>query len=464
VRLCLVTIETTTQESSGSTGTPYDPDSATSCWIPLAERRSMLRLLTLAVLAFVLISAAAMSQAATPSTPSWAPAAGPPASDQFYVPPSPLSAGEPGTLIRWAPMPAPPGIRAWRILYHSTDMDGGDVAVSGAVFAPDLAARPDGFPLIAMGHNTTGIARVCAPSLDPFRPLAGAAEAFYAQQVAGFVDGGFVVVATDYQGLGAVDGNHPFLIGESAAYNVLDAARAARALPDLDLAPDTTLWGHSQGGHAAAWAGQFAPTYAPDLRVTGVILGAPAAEPGLVLAAASGQPEPTPLTGYIVSLAYAWSHVYPEVAAAPALTPAALEKIDIVTRECIPTIATAYGDRPLADYVDAALLMAAPWAALLERNAAGRQPIGAPVLVVQGTDDPLVPAPTTEAFVDRLCGLGTDVQMRLYPDVGHGAVITAAMPDMLAWAAARRVGKAEPSTCGSAARGSPRAPSPGMDL
>ena len=253
--------------------------------------------------------------------------------------PSPLPAGDPGALIRWAPMPAPGGLRTWRILYHSTALDGRDVAVSGVVFAPDRPAPPGGFPLLAMGHNTTGIAPVCAPSLDPFQPLPGATEAFYEQQVAGFVDGGFVAVATDYQGLGAVDGIHPFLVGETAAYNVLDAARAARALPGLDLASETIIWGHSQGGHAAAWAGQLAPSYAPDLHISGVILGAPAAEPGLILAAAtSGEAAtaPTPLTGYIVTLVSAWSQVYPETAATPAFTPAALAKLDLVTRAVHP--------------------------------------------------------------------------------------------------------------------------------
>ena len=91
--------------------------------------------------------------------------------------------------------------------------------------------------------------------------------------------------------------------------------------------------------------------------------------------------------------------------------------------------------------------MGAPWDALLERNAAGRQPIGAPVLVVQGTADPLVPAAVTEAFVQRLCQFGATVDFRRYPDVGHGAVIAAAMPDMLAWATGRTRGEPAPSTC-----------------
>jgi pimeloyl-ACP methyl ester carboxylesterase len=374
-------------------------------------------------------------QAATPTTAAPALPAASQEIDPFYVLPSPLLTGNPGALIRWEPMPAPPGLRTWRILYHSTALDGSDVAVSGVVFAPDRPAPPTGFPLLAMGHNTTGIARACAPSLDPFQPLPGATEAFYEQQVAGFAEGEFVAVATDYQGLGAGDGIHPILVGETAGYNVLDAARAARAMPGLDLASETIIWGHSQGGHAVAWAGQLAPSYALDLHISGVILGAPAAEPGLILAAAtSGEAAtaPTPLTGYIVTLVYAWSHVYPEAAAAPAFLPAALAKIDLVTHECIPDIAAAYSDRSLTDYVDALVLMAVPWDILLERNAAGRQPISAPVLVVQGTTDPLVPPTSTEAFVQRLCDLGSAVQFTRYPDVGRGTVIAAAMPDMLA--------------------------------
>ena len=128
-------------------------------------------------------------------------------------------------------MPAPPGIRAWRILYYSTALGGRAVAVSGAVFAPDQPTPEGGFPLLAMGHNTTGLARMCAPSLEPFQPLPGATEAFFELQVAGFVDGGFAVVATDYQSLGAVDSVHPFLVGEVAAYNVLDAARPHAPCP-----------------------------------------------------------------------------------------------------------------------------------------------------------------------------------------------------------------------------------------
>ena len=43
--------------------------------------------------------------------------------------------------------------------------------------------------------------------------------------------GSYIVVATDYPGLGT-EGIHPYLIGESEARSVLDSVRAAREMPN----------------------------------------------------------------------------------------------------------------------------------------------------------------------------------------------------------------------------------------
>jgi pimeloyl-ACP methyl ester carboxylesterase len=59
---------------------------------------------------------------------------------------------------------------------------------------------------------------------------------------------------------------------------VLDAVLAARQLDDIDLADQTVVWGHSQGGRAALWTGQIAPDYAPDTNVLGVAALAPASD------------------------------------------------------------------------------------------------------------------------------------------------------------------------------------------
>ena len=117
--------------------------------------------------------------------------------------------------------------------------------------------------MIAWAHGTTGAATECAPSVLDDGLAAGAM--FLQDEV---VDAGWAMVATDYIGLGTY-GPHPYLIGQGEGRSVLDAVRAAHELPDVNLADETVLWGHSQGGHAALWAGMLAPTYASELEIDG---------------------------------------------------------------------------------------------------------------------------------------------------------------------------------------------------
>src|SRR5207248_3120094 len=138
----------------------------------------------------------------------------------------------------------------------------------------------EGRTVLTWAHGTTGLGDACAPSRQ--YPTGQAAELLLAQAV---LSRGFVYAATDYEGLGP-PGDHPYLVGLSEGRNVLDAARAAERLAGTGGAPTSKvlIWGHSQGGGAAAFAAELAPTYAPDLAVVGSIVGAPAAEFNTVVA------------------------------------------------------------------------------------------------------------------------------------------------------------------------------------
>ncbi|HXX38948.1 MAG TPA: lipase, partial [bacterium] len=102
--------------------------------------------------------------------------------------------GPPGTLIRTQPMSgAPLDAAAYRILYRSTGLKGERIAVSGVAIIPSGATAER--RIVAWAHPTTGIVPHCAPSL---------ARLFF-QQVQGLqemVRRGYIVVATDYPGLG----------------------------------------------------------------------------------------------------------------------------------------------------------------------------------------------------------------------------------------------------------------------
>src|SRR5277367_5061042 len=110
--------------------------------------------------------------------------------------------GTPGAVISVTPMPgAPDGASAYRILYSSVGLAGEPIPVSGVVIVPTGPAPPGGRPIVAWAHPTTGIVSRCAPSL---------ARVFFAsvQGLQAMLTRGYIVVATDYPGLGTPE-THP---------------------------------------------------------------------------------------------------------------------------------------------------------------------------------------------------------------------------------------------------------------
>jgi acetyl esterase/lipase len=181
--------------------------------------------------------------------------------------------GKPGSIIRvWPLEGGGPGMGgmgdAFRILYRSTDPSGRPIPVSGAIYIPNGPAPAGGRNIIAWAHPTSGVMPPCAPSLMP--DVGG-----MMWNLPNMITQGYIVVATDYPGLGT-EGIHPYLIGESEARSVLDSVRAARDLPNTGASNRFAVWGHSQGGHAALYTGEVAARYAPELKLVGVAAAAPA--------------------------------------------------------------------------------------------------------------------------------------------------------------------------------------------
>ncbi|WP_237571659.1 lipase family protein [Mycolicibacterium lacusdiani] len=171
---------------------------------------------------------------------------------------------------------------AARVEYESkSGIDGSRQVVSGSVFVPKGQPPPGGWPIIAMGHGTTGIQHDCGPSLWP--NLLGASEA-----VATLINSGFLVTLPDYQGLGMYDTYHPYLDSTTVGYNMIDAVRAARKLVP-DASSRWLAFGSSQGGQAAWAANELSGSYGAGLDLVGSASVAPAANVvGLADSAAAG--------------------------------------------------------------------------------------------------------------------------------------------------------------------------------
>lgn len=370
---------------------------------------------------------------------------GPAVADAFYKAPEQVPA-EPGMLLRTEPMSRaiPAAARAWRILYTTTRADGVPALASGLVVAP--ANPPAGpRPVIAWAHGTTGVDQSCAPSLlkDPFK--AGATPAL--DQV---IANGWVLIATDYIGLGT-KGPHAYLVGQPAARAVLDMVRAARQMPELTIADQTVVWGHSRGGVAGLWAGILAPTYAPDVNLVGIAAVASGANlPGLVsnLDDVAGG---SIFASYIIQ---GYSDTYPDVRFDDYVRPTARILAREMASRCLTEPSVVFSA------LEALTINKSIWSTDPLTGAFGERlqenvpsgPIQAPVLIGQGLGDTLVLPSAQEAYVKARCDAGGQVDYRAYQGVDHVGVVgpdSPLIPELLQWTQERFDGMPPASTCES---------------
>ena len=250
--------------------------------------------------------------------------------DPFYQVVATDLVGQHGDVIRVRTMSGPAALESAAacelVIYQSTRVsDGAPIAVSGIIAIPQGNPPTGGWPVVSWSHGTVGVADRGAPSLDSeeladigdptdppmtvHRKINAAPHGLLNE----FLDRGWAVVMTDYEGLGT-RGPHPYLFGTSEARGVLDIVRAARALHNHDTATGNerisrrfVIVGHSQGGQAALFAAHLAPTWTAELTLLAVAAIAPASaqERLLTLALLPATPDlaflPLAITGALAS-------------------------------------------------------------------------------------------------------------------------------------------------------------------
>ena len=221
---------------------------------------------------------------------------------------------------------------------------------------------------------------------------------------------GYVVVATDYPGLGVPGQIHPYLIGVSEGRAVLDSVRAARALPRTGASNRFAVWGHSQGGHAALYTGQLAASYAPELKLVGVAAAAPATYLVELFDADKATSTGKKLTAMTI---YSWSKLFNKPVSS-LVEPAAMGAFQAMARcESLPQFAAINkAEKPLEriKFLKADPTETEPWRGIMQTNTPGQAPAGAPVFIAQGTADTTVWPEITKKFAKALCRQGTRVR------------------------------------------------------
>jgi Secretory lipase len=355
----------------------------------------------------------------------------------FYAAPDPVPDDAHGTLVRYEPVDDldVSGATAWRIMYTSESLEGEPIVVTGTALVPSGEAPPGGRPVLTIAHGTSGIADECAPSKHPV--------ATELSLMGPFVDAGYLVVLSDYEGLGT-PGRHPYLVGESEGRGVLDGALAARALPDAETGDQLAIFGYSQGGHGALWAGQLAADWAPDYELVGTVAGAPATELPVIFGAAGS----LPIAGFLYMIIAGFAEAYPEADPALVLTPAGEAALPQVDRGCVRDVIRHFAGTPDAELLKPGITEVQPWADLEAANDPGRVATDSPILILHSAADETVPAALSQVLVQRMCGEGQVVERRVY-DKGqdHVQAVPDAVSDAFEWLQQRAAGDEPVTTC-----------------
>ncbi|HKA82685.1 MAG TPA: lipase family protein [Acidimicrobiales bacterium] len=358
----------------------------------------------------------------------------------FYAAPDPVPDDDHGTLLRYQPVDGLDvgGATGWRIMYASESPEGDPIVVTGTALVPPGEAPSGGRPVLTIAHGTSGIADECAPSKRP--------AATELSLMGPFVDAGYLVVLSDYEGLGT-PGRHPYLVGESEGRGVLDAAVAARDLPDADAGDQLSIFGYSQGGHGALWAGQLAADWAPDYELVGTVAGAPATELPIIFSAAGS----LPIAGFLYMIIAGFAAAYPGADPALVLTPAGEGELPQVDEGCVGDVIRHFASTPNAELLKPGLAEVEPWADLEAANDPGRVVTDNPILIVHSAADDVVPAALSQALVQRMCSEGQVVERRVYDKgQGHVEAVPDAVSDAFEWLQQQAAGDAPVSTCPAA--------------
>lgn len=359
-----------------------------------------------------------------------------------------------------------PGAQAWRIAYISSDVLERKTITTAIIVAPKGKISAYGRPIISWAHGTTGTAENCGPS-QVENPAQDLNQYFLANgnswtdyglpALTTFIKQGYVVVGTDYQGLGG-GGKHQYTVSATQGRDVINAIRAVRFLKLSGGNKKAVVYGWSQGGGATLAAASLSnyiarkDTASDNIDIIGFVAMAP---PDLAsLAPKEGLDDNASqklMENFIAAFSnniFDFSHLsmnlwanaisFPTLQLTDIYTEEGARFInDIMSRKCMHvasdtlnyTFASTYKnilrERPLNSRA---------WAqALVDGGIAATKPV-APVIIYWGTKDTVVPPTMGKLYQERMCALGGNItRVKLAGEQTHFSTPSASEPLYVSW-------------------------------
>ncbi|BEI42932.1 MULTISPECIES: lipase family protein [unclassified Polynucleobacter] len=389
--------------------------------------------------------------------------------------------GKLGQVIKQEKIATPvKGAQAWKIAYISSDIAGRKTISTGLIVAPVAPAPAGGRPILSWAHGTTGAAQNCGPSqiINPAVPLneyfllGGNSWTDYGiPAVEEFINEGYIIVATDYQGLGG-GGRHQYSVAATNGMDTINAARAAGSIKELGANKKTVFYGWSQGGGAVIAAAGMADyvkqtgTVFDNLDVVGFVALAPQdisiLAPAGKLDQASAdkyfQDSQKMFTDSVFNFTHATMYYWGTQAAFPnlKLTDVFTEEgakvaNEIYSNKCMHVAADTFNFLYSSNYRNLLKQKPTNTLAWTEAMVKGGVPAAKPVAPVQiyfGNKDTAVPPMMHKLYQDQVCKLGGNVgRMQLPGEQSHFTTPGSSKPFYVSWVKDRIAGKPLANAC-----------------
>lgn len=372
-----------------------------------------------------------------------------------------------------------PGAEAWKIAYISSDVNNKPTMATALVVAPSSPGVDR--PIIAWAHGTTGTAQNNGPSqqenpavpLNEYFLIGGNSSTDYGMPaLEKFIHAGYVVVSTDYQGLGG-GGRHQYAVAVTNGRDVINSVRAVSSEKLGGAGKVSVAYGWSQGGGAvlsmASDRDYIAQkgTASDDLIFKGFVGLAPydiAVEIG-------DQPMNQTTADKIMGALSArfsldmlgFAHYIMSLWGTQAAYPEQLKLTDVFTDEGAATINEILSNKGVHVTVDTlrfnfgdnfkSLLRPAPtntiaWVNALKKSSVAPVKPMAPVIIYFGTKDTAVPITMGKLYQEKMCALGAEVErVQLPGEQSHYSTPGAAEPLFIQWIADRLADKPVLNSC-----------------
>lgn len=367
----------------------------------------------------------------------------------FYTAPA-IGAATKGDLLRYRPATVnlgagAPAVQAWNVLYRSTDALGQPNVVSGTVIVPGAAWTGAGLrPVLGYAVGTHGLAQGCAPSVQ----MAQGSD-YESANIAAALSAGYAVLVSDNPGY-TTGATPTYLAGKAQGQAVLDLFRAATLLPGAGISASAKagIWGYSQGGQTAAWAGELKSAYAPGLPLAGIAAGGTPADFTASAYALDGSTGASFLLQGVVGLATQYPAQIPINTLASANGQAAMAQ---AKSSCVFETLFPFMNRSIAEYTvgnqTLAQLLAIPSVqqTMLAQNL-GNTRIPVPLYQYHGKADEFIPLAQHTALKKKYCGKFGNTTFAAFPSE-HIATQFQAAPHVLSWLGERFSGKSTSGTC-----------------